>query len=209
VIHNFVGGYDGAGPWGQLAIARDGTLYGATSNGGIFGSEGAIFKVAKSGGLWTESTIYAFTGGNNGINPFGGVILNAAGHLFGTTSGGGTDEVGTVFELTPTIGIWQRHTLHNFAAGPDGAIPSYSLVFDGQGNLYSTTGSGGLFQYGTLFKMTAQGQNWSEFVIHSFSNGRDGGTPGGPPLIDKFGRLYGTAQSGGTFGQGVVYLVLP
>jgi len=114
-----------------------------------------------------------------------------------------------VFELTPTIGIWQRHTLHNFAAGPDGAMPGASLIFDSHGNLYSTTGGGGLFQYGTLFRMTSQGQNWSEIVIHSFSNGKDGSEPAGPVLLDKSGRIYGTAQSGGLFGYGVVYVVLP
>jgi uncharacterized repeat protein (TIGR03803 family) len=210
VLHSFVGGYDGDDPWGQLAVAPDGTLYGTTVYGGPYVSDaGTVFKVANSGGVWTESTIYSFTGGNNGSNPTGGVILNAAGHLLGTTSGGGTDEVGTVFELVPTIGIWQLHTLHNFTAGSDGAVPAASLVFDKRGNLYSTTGGGGLFQYGTLFRMTVKGQNWSEFVVHSFSNGKDGGTPAGPPLIDKSGRLYGTAESGGTFGQGVVYLVMP
>jgi len=90
--------------------------------------------------IGTETVLYSFTGGLDGANPYySGVIFDASGNLYGTTVGGGTSNLGTVFELTPTESGWSEKVLYSFAAGLDGASPYAGLVFNGAGSLYGTT----------------------------------------------------------------------
>lgn len=101
VLHVFSGGKDGANPWGSLVLDAAGTLYGTTTAGGAYGG-GNVFKlILGSDGKWTERVLHQFTGGTDGWNPYAGVILDAAGNIYGTTYSGGTDGAGVVFEITP------------------------------------------------------------------------------------------------------------
>jgi uncharacterized repeat protein (TIGR03803 family) len=154
-----------------------------------------------------EKVIYGFSGSPDGSAPYGGLIMDAAGNLYGTTSSGGDvdtpyDTNGTVFELTPaTGGGWTEKVLYNFgAASGDGTNPYCNLIFDAKGNLYGTTAAGGAHGDGTVFElMPGSGGTWTEKVLYSFGvTSADGATPSRSSLVfDAAGNLYGTTRYGG------------
>ena len=198
VLYAFSGGADGGGPLAGLISDRNGNLYGTTSTGGANGA-GTVFELSPTeGGGWTETVLYAFTGGSDGGYPAGGVIFDAEGDLYGTTADGGANGDGTVFELSPTDGGgWTETVLHSFN-GDDGLSPSAGLVFDGAGNLYGTTFSGGKpLDLGVVFELspTAKGK-WKEKVLLELGKHPDGGGPMGALVFDGAGNLYGTASGG-------------
>jgi uncharacterized repeat protein (TIGR03803 family) len=125
--------------------------------------------------------------------------------LYGTASQYGADFVGVVFKLSPTIGFWNYSVLHTFTGGRDGGFPYAGLTLDANGNLYGATYYGGLYQYGTIYKLSNVNGKWQETVLHSFANGTDGASPYGSVLVDSSGNVFGTAQSGGAYGYGVLY----
>ncbi len=135
---------DGANPLTGLAMDSEGNLYGTTRFGGTY-RRGTVFKVVRlAGGKWKESVIHSFTGGDDGEYPFGGLTIDKAGTLYGTTNGGGTHVWGTVFELKPAPGgRWKESVLYNFSGGSDGGEPLAALVIDAAGNLYGTASLGG------------------------------------------------------------------
>jgi len=197
VLYNFTGSADGQSPYGSLVRDTAGNLYGTTEAGGASGA-GTVFKVDKSG---THTVLYSFTGGSDGGNPYVGVIRDAAGNLYGTTAAGGTSGLGTVFKLTKTR---KETVLHSFAGGSDGCYPYGGLLRDVAGNLYGTTEVCGASGVGTVFKLSKTGK---ETVLHSFAGGSsDGEFPSFTGLLmDTNGNLYGVAEQGGTYNQGVVY----
>ena len=140
------------------------------------------------------------------------MVFDRVGNLYGTTEEpGGGDNVGNVYKLTPTKGDWAIHVIHTFTGGPDGANPSgYNLAVDGAGNLYGTTTLGGLYNYGTAFKLSPlTGGKWKETVLHAFTNGADGGYPYSGMAVDSSGNVFGTTGGGGTYGDGVVFEAKP
>ena len=212
VIHRFTGS-DGSGPTCDLLWDSAGNLYGTTQNGGtsIFG---VVFELMpSSGGNWTESVLYHFTGASDGAFPAAGLIFDAAGNLYGTTQECTQECDGTVFQLTPSMGKWTFAVLHAFK-GPDGALPYAGLVSDANGNFYGTTTQGGKNQQGTVFRLSLSGGEWKETVLHSFVTfgGKGGNEPFGGLIFGPMGNLYGTADSGGTggvSGWGVVFSLVP
>src|ERR1035438_1221071 len=148
VLHNFNhDGTDGWRPEAGLIFDAAGNLYGTTSQGGSSGV-GTVFELTPAtGGTWTEKVLHSFGGGADGGYPEAGLILDAAGNLYGTTQWGGTSTVGAVFELTPAAGgTWTEKVLHSFLNdGTDGVNPVAGLIFDGAGNLYGTTYQGGTY----------------------------------------------------------------
>ncbi len=141
---------------------------------------------------YTYSVAYSFgAAANDGSYPMARLVLGAQGNLYGTTSGGGTFDHGTVFKLGAT---GSETVMYSFAGSPDGESPNTSLVIDGQGNLYGTTGSGGIRLQGTVFKVNPTG---SETVLYSFEKAtKNGATPNGV-VRDEQGNLYGTTHRGG------------
>src|SRR4029077_13118311 len=128
-------------------------------------------------------------------HPVGGLIFDAKGNLYGNTTGGGSDDAGTVFELTPTSsGTWNATVLYGFTNTPDGLAPSGDLIFDAAGNIYGTTIAGGAKGGGTVFKLTPSKGVWTESVLHSFNGPTDGATPFAGVTMDGKGNLYGAAQ---------------
>jgi uncharacterized repeat protein (TIGR03803 family) len=215
VLHSFGGATDGNQPSGSLSSDASGNLYGTTWAGGAY-QLGCVFELVRDplSGDWTETVIYSFDG-PDGANPYGGVIRDEAGNLYGTTYAGGTDGVGTVFKLTANSGgSWSETVLHSFATGTgDGGNPYSGLTFDPQGNLYGTTNSGGSGEHGTVFRLTPMptGQ-WSETILHGFTGRLDGGWPVGGVVLDSAGNIYGTTDMGGTGGienGGVVFEITP
>jgi uncharacterized repeat protein (TIGR03803 family) len=199
-IHEFNGGADPTG----LVADNAGNLYGTTGSDGFY-RFGTVFQVRPSPyGIWTESTIYSFTGGSDGGAPEAVMTLDTQGNLYGTTQvgGGGTCNCGTVFELSRSAsGVWSETTLHSFVGGADGAGPDYTnLVFDAAGNLYGVTYSGGSGGVGTVFELSPQaGGGWTESVLYAFAGGTsDGANPIGGVVFDTAGNLYGAALDGGS-----------
>jgi uncharacterized repeat protein (TIGR03803 family) len=140
-----------------------------------------------------------------------GLIFDPAGNLYGTTNGGGYQDVGMVFELSSQAGgVWAAKTLHNFnRSGTDGESPAAGVIMDSAGNLYGTTLGGGPDNDGTVFELspTAQG-SWSEKILHSF-DGSDGFYPDAPLIFDASGHLYGTTFLGGANAGGEVFEIIP
>jgi uncharacterized repeat protein (TIGR03803 family) len=216
VLHNFGNGTDGDYLYGGLISNAAGNLYGTTYQGGTFG-HGTVFELTPAaGGGWTEQVLHSFGNGTDGAYLYGGLILDAAGNLYGTTYVGGTYGHGTVFELTPTAGGgWTELVLYSFCSQTnctDGGFPrDGGLIFDAVGNLYGVTTEDGAYGGGTVFELTpTAGGGWTEQVLHSFSSyPGDGAGPYGSLIFDKNGNLYGTTQGGGTFSNGTVFELTP
>jgi uncharacterized repeat protein (TIGR03803 family) len=212
-LHNFNGdGTDGTFPSAGLIFDAAGNLYGTASDGGTYGN-GMVFELTPAaGGTWTEKVLYSFGNGADGATPYAGLIFDAADNLYGTTFGGGTYALGTVFELTPAAGgTWTEQVLHSFTGnGTDGAYLSAGLILDAAGNLYGTTTNGGTIGGGTAFELTpAAGGTWTESVLHNFGNGTDANMPRGGLIFDAAGNLYGASTSGGAQNAGTVFELTP
>jgi len=159
VSHPF-GNNDIANP-GGLVFDREGNLYGTTTSGGAYG-KGAVFELTLSGGNWTETIVYSFTGGNDGNGPES-LLAGIDGNLYGTTGWGGAYSAGAVFQLVrpPSGSNWTENVIYSFTGASDGGGP-YSLVQDGVGNLYGLAGSV------LEFMLTPSRGNWVFSVVGSF-----------------------------------------
>jgi len=207
---NYLSGTDGYYPTTGVVFDSKGNLYGTTTSGGSgqdLEGGGTVYElVPAGGGGWTEKVLYSFGGGStNGYRIDGGVILDAAGNIYGTAASGGNgfDLDGTLFELSPVGGGWTETVLHSFGAyETDGINPNAGLIFDAAGNLYGTTSGGGANGYGTVFQMTpVTGGGWTESVLHSFNlTATDGANPYASLILDASGNLYGTTAFGGANG---------
>jgi uncharacterized repeat protein (TIGR03803 family) len=213
VLHTFHGG-DGELPRAGLIFDVAGSLYGTTQDGGTH-KGGTVFKLTPNAdGSWTETVLHSFNG-SDGRVPLAGLIFDAAGNLYGTTSEGGNYKAcprigcGLVFKLTPnTHGSWTESVLHSFN-GIDGAIPVAGLIFDAAGNLYSTTSQGGAHNLGNIFKLTANADgSWTESVLHSFNGIEALNLPAGL-IFDALGNLYSTTIEGGAHNLGNVIKLAP
>jgi uncharacterized repeat protein (TIGR03803 family) len=209
-LHKFSGGADGNVPSGVI-FDRAGNLYGTTSLGGALGY-GVVFELMpNSNGTWTEIVLRSFT--RKGPFP-GSLIFDAIGNLDGTSGGDGSP--GAAFQLTPTsTGGWTYHLLHRFTGGNDGSTPNGPLIFDSAGNLYGTTGGGGVYGYGNVFRLTPDSNGgWTEHVLHQFTGGKQGAQPAAGLTHDATGNLYGTTYYGGNLsncssGCGVAFELTP
>ena len=200
----------GAFPTQPLLRTADGTIYGTALAGN--GGSGVVFKLSPKG---KETILYSFVGGQNSNPkiPSSGVVMDAAGNLYGATSSGGHSVChsepycGTIYKLDPK---GKLTVLHSFTGGSDGAAPSGNLIMDKAGNLYGVTIFGGdsscplliagIPGCGVVFKMDPAGK---ETVLYKFKGGKDGAAPtaGSGLLMDADGNLYGTTAYGGEFGQ--------
>jgi uncharacterized repeat protein (TIGR03803 family) len=218
VLHSFTAGSDGANPVAGLIADGNGNLYGTTSIGGggsVCGAGcGVVFRVSPSG---TETVLYSFMGGSDGISPTAGLIADSSGgNLYGTIEYGGHFSAetcllpflcyfingGTVFKLSPG---GTETVLHNFGGGSDGIFPAAGLIADSSGNFYGTTYLGGAPGYGTVFKIAPGG---TETVLYSFCSlpsCSDGAIPVAGLIADSSGNLYGTTEVGGASNDGVVF----
>jgi hypothetical protein len=220
------GATDGFTPAGGLIIDGQGNLYGTTAYGGngpciLLGTRagcGIVYELsppAQQGGQWTYTILYNFQGGNDGYFPWGNLVFDSQGTIYGATQFGGGEgttcnyiyggQCGTVFKMSPPKtkgGNWTEKVLHRFKSGRDGANPNGGLVFDTNGTIYGTTygggnesgncGSGGC---GTVFALQSpikKGGPWTEKQLHVFAGGSDGSLPSAGVIFDSKGSLYGT-----------------
>jgi uncharacterized repeat protein (TIGR03803 family) len=198
VLYSF-SGYPADGEYPQAGLARDaaGNLFGTTQYGGpgpcqINGFTegcGTVFMLSNTG---VETVLHGFVSGTtDGQLPIARLLLDAAGNLYGTTSYGGTQGMGTVFKVTPG---GTETVMYSFAGTPDGSCPLAGLILHA-GIFYGTTYQGGASNYGTVFKLTKAGQ---ETVLYSFSAlHQDGRNPQAALIRDSSGNLYGTTLGGG------------
>ena len=205
ILYSFAGEVsDGANPYPGVIFDQAGNLYGTTETGGL-GSNGTVFRLSPTGSGWMESVLYSFQGQNAGYWPYGGLILDQSGNLYGTTTSGGLNTGGTVFELT-TSG--SETTLFNLSGPIDGG-PYGSLVMDAAGNLYGVAYDDGAYDNGSVFKLSPSENGWTFTDLYDFTGGSDGRCPYGGVLFDANGNLYGTAAGGGEYGYGVVWEITP
>ena len=195
LLHQFSDFTDGSNPTGSLVFDHADNLYGTTNNGGSTNG-GTVYELTQSGGSWTLTDIHVFAPISDGFNPEGGVVMDASGNLYGTTEYGGSNDDGTVFELSPSENGWTEHILYSFQNESDGGHPGTSLTLDQAGNLYGTAGP-------VLFELTpSTGGNWSFNVIYNLGTQSRSATG---MTLDNAGNLYGTTFTGGSHGAGSVF----
>jgi uncharacterized repeat protein (TIGR03803 family) len=192
---------DGQLPHAGLIADKAGNFYGTATYGGDVEGQGVVFRLATDG---TETVLYAFAGSpNDGQYPYGGLIMDKKGNLYGTTVAGGPDNDGSVFKLAPD----GTETVLHFFTGSDGNEPFGSLVADKDGNLYGTTQLGGSADLGTVFKVTPNGK---EIIFHTFTGAPNDGTePSAGLIMDSAGNLYGSTWAGGADNMGSVFRFAP
>ena len=229
VLYNFQGAADSGGSQAALIFDSAGNLYGTTSGSGFdhtSNNQGAVFELSPPsvpGGPWTETTICDFPNAVLGVTPFGPVVFDAAGNLYGTTNLGGnlncgsTLECGVVFQLTPPAtsgGSWTETVIHTFGGGThDGSNPVGPLVIDPSGIIFGTTSRGGSASgngFGTVFALKpASGGGWNYATLHFFGATGDGVAPRGGVVLGPGHVLYGTTSSGGSLNVGTVFQLTP
>ncbi len=157
LLHRFINGADGSLPSTPLVFDGAGNLYGATGNGGASNPYGTVFELSPTvGGAWTFAALYSPTGGTDGESTNGGLAIDSAGNLYGSSIFGGNPECncGTVFKLAPGAGGWTVDLLHDFGGGfSDGFYPAGNLVVNSSGDLYGVTFQGGAYEGGTLYEI--------------------------------------------------------
>jgi uncharacterized repeat protein (TIGR03803 family) len=205
ILHSFAGDPDGARPVAALNQASDGILFGTTVHGGGLESRGTVFRMAPDGSVF--GILHSFMGGvTDGAYPYTGLIQGPDGTLYGTTRGGGSADLGIVFEIAPDGSGFT--VLHEFVGNPtDGDSPRARLIQGLDGTLYGTTVSGGTDRVaGTVFQMDPDGRGYT--ILHIFTvDPSDGAVPVAGLLIGIDGNLYGTTAFGGMNDSGVVFKV--
>jgi len=210
VIYTVQNNGDGSNPRNGVVLDSAGNLYGVFLGGGMYGF-GAVYELSPSGAGWTEQNLYNF-GPQDAQDPWGGVILDATGNVYGSTStsamGGGY-----AFELTPAGGSWNYSLLPNLGFyGPED-----KLFLDAAGNLFGTSFGGGETESGSVFELTPSNGGWTYTSLHDFCLSRpcsDGQNPISNIVFDRNGNLYGTTLQGGSGsgcngGCGVAWEITP
>jgi uncharacterized repeat protein (TIGR03803 family) len=222
-LHVFTGkNGDGQGPFAGPIRDAARNLYGTTlggGGGGCGGGCGTVWELSPpapgSGAMgWTEHILHRFGVGDNLAFPgVGQLAMDSQGNLYGAVDGG-THRAGVIYKLSPIPNgsaagdVWRETILYNFTGGLDGG-PSEGVTLDKAGNLYGTTGVGGKFGAGTVFKLSPQPDgSWKFTLLHTFT-GADGAEPANNPTLGPDGKLYGTAATGGKYGGGVVFQITP
>lgn len=192
--------YADTGPMSGVVMDNAGNLLGTTGDGG------AIFEASPSGSGWITTILHTFSG-SDGSLAYGGLIKDQAGNLYGATARGGVGNEygGVVYELTPSASGWNFQVIYNLP----GAIGPYgNLAFDSAGNLYGLGFGDGADGLGMLFKLTPSNGSWTFTDLYDFS-GASGCFPYGSVSFDTSGNIYGTTESCGLYGHGVVWEITP
>jgi uncharacterized repeat protein (TIGR03803 family) len=219
VIHTFANGNSNDACQAYFAPVFDKTeqhLFGTGEYGGP-DDLGAVFEISRTtGGGWKERVLHSFQGQSKGDGalPYGGLVFDRAGNLYGTTTEGGPTGQGTVFKLTPAAhGRWKETILYDFPDCSIGCYPQGTLAIDKSGALYGIGGGGNDCDgvaCGLIFKLAPQtGGKWKYGVLYKFT-GPDGEWPQGGVILDKQQKhLYGATEYGGAYGYGVVFEITP
>ncbi len=200
VLRSFNKSTDGGSPLAGLVQGTDGNFYGTTSTGGNF-NNGTLFKITAKG-LYT--VLHHFNSYIDGSTPAASLVQGKDGSFYGTAKYSGPKGGGTIFKIT-TAGAFK--VLWGFTSATDGSEPGGNLVQGADGNLYGTAPLGGMFGYGTIFKISTTG---TFQVIKHLNSIADGSTPMGGLMVGKDGNLYGTTSSGGSSSyEGAIFRITP
>lgn len=212
ILYNFgSSATDGNSPYAGLVMDNEGNLYGVAFAGGAYGW-GTLFEITTAG---VYKTVYNFGQlKQDGRNPWGGLIFDTKGNLYGTTSAGGKGQdycnsgCGTVYEFATSTG--KERVIYRFGGYTgDGLVPKTSLAIDPKGNLYGTTTGGGSetgnddcspYDCSTAFVVNSKGKA-EEKILYSFNQQVDPNSL----TLDATGNLYGTTSEGGDFNQGTAF----
>jgi uncharacterized repeat protein (TIGR03803 family) len=213
VLHTFTGGNDGAsGSAGRMIFDGAGNLYSVATAGGANGA-GVAFELSPTKtGEWTQTILYQFKGQPDAGFPYGGLVFDAAGNLYGTSYYDGANNLGSVYKLTNTNGVWSESVLYSFQGGADGNNPISTLIFDASGrHLYGTNSQGGAAcGCGTVFTLTLRSDgSVTESVIHRFRGNLDGAFVYNGMVTDGAGNFYGATVHGGPTDDGTIYEFTP
>jgi uncharacterized repeat protein (TIGR03803 family) len=187
---------DGVNPVSRVVFGPGGLLYGTTSAGGA-GGWGTVFSLQPPATAckavlcpWVETTLYTFTGGDDGGDPlYGDLSFDQMGNIYGTTLAGGSSGEGVVFKLARSGSGWTESVLWSFTGDSDGGAPTAGVIFDTAGNLYGTTSAGSSHFSGTVYELSPTQSGWSETTLYSFT-GETGAGSGGL-VMDAHGNLFG------------------
>jgi len=210
VIHHFDKTH-GSLPLSGLVSDAAGNLYGTTNSGGIANC-GTIFELSPDAtGKWTHTLLYSFQGCQfPGTRPFGTMVIDQAGNLYGTTEGD-FNGAGLVFQLSKgTNGTWSERTIYNFS--PQEGAPNGDLTWDSAGNIYGTTWRDTTIDNGQVFELSPQPDgSWKKTVLYAFPAPDGTALPVGGVIFDTQGNLYGTTffGVGGNNSLGAVYKLSP
>ena len=219
VLYSFVANStDAFHPVSGLIADQWGNLYGTTGEGGTNGA-GTVYELSppnRNSTQWTEQVLWSFGGtSDDGVRPEASLLADKWGNLYSTTPSGGTNGLGTVFELSPPArnsSQWSEQVLYSFASAPDGYSPTAPLIADKSGNFYGTAFLGGAYTYGTVFELSppyGKSRQWIERVLYSFgATNEDGVFPEFGLLADQEGNFYGTTLTGFKF-AGVAFELSP
>jgi uncharacterized repeat protein (TIGR03803 family) len=216
-LYAFTDSMDGANPTAGLVLGTNGNFFGAAEVGGIIGWGGSIGEFGRIlGGTLGWGTLFTMTpdgdftplcvfpGESEGANPGAGLIQAANGLFYGVTERGGTNDDGTVYQMSADGAVTP---LYSFTAGSDGAVPLAALTQGSDGNLYGTTYEGGISNAGAIFKITPAGVLTT---LHTFTNGIDGGQPFAALVQGTNGNFYGTTSAGGgKYDAGTIFQITP
>lgn len=208
---------DGCSPQSRVAIGPDGSLFGATYQGGS-DDAGTVFKLNPPTSIcrsfscpWTEIVLHSFPDplDSDGFYPTGDLTFDPTGSIYGTTTSGGSGSpygcfglgCGVVYELARSQGLWTETILQQFTGQGDGGVPFSGVVFDNRGNLDGSACEGGPHDYGLIFQLTAS--TWQENTLYDFSGFNDGVCPA--TLITEGFDMYGISTNSGAYGYGTLF----
>jgi len=208
IIHNF-NGNDGASPYSGVTFDGAGNLYGTAWNGGANNS-GVVYQLVP-GSRWNINVLYNFGGPQDlySYGPVGGVTLDAAGNIYGSTTWGTQTGGGVLWSLSAQT--WQFSLLNS---GNQCAGPYAQMAWGPDGNLYGTIACGPLWSgYGAVFELARNSGRWTYSLLYQFTGGSDGGYPESMVVFDSAGVMHGTTAQGGggncSGGCGVVWAMRP
>ncbi len=223
-LYRFAGAADGKYPIARMVFGPDGRLYGTTLTGGNSSLNGGTVyalapppSVCRTPCSWIKTTLWSFGQfqNNDGLAPgYGDLVFDSTGTLYGTTEEGGAARqecgpgCGTVYTLTGSQGSWNETLIYQFGNGP-GFHPYAGVAFDGNGNLYGTTGYGGTKDVGVAYELSPSNGSWLPAILYNFRYDADGGRPSAGLVPDTSGNLYGATYSGGPDGGGTVFELSP
>jgi uncharacterized repeat protein (TIGR03803 family) len=197
-LYDFQGNDDGSQPQSSVTVGPDGALYGTTSDGG--GGGGTIYRLTPPARLchqvlcsWTETIIYRFHDDPNGLHtPYGGVIFDSAGAMYGFASN-------AIYKLTRAGSTWTLAVLYRLRP-EDGQILLWEPTMDAAGNIYGSAEFGGIDNNGTVFRLVRSGDQWTFELLYALNGGSDGAGPWGVAIPDSAGNVFGaTSFNGGVF----------
>jgi uncharacterized repeat protein (TIGR03803 family) len=206
VLHAFTNWLDGGYPFfTSLIFDSQGNLYGTTTGGGPTG-HGVAFELSPKGTRWMETVLYSF--GRNGsvgcADPWGGMILDSAGNLYGACLNSGFPQTEAIFQLSQSNGVWKQKVIYNYDSAADNNGGG-GLTMDTNGNIFAVLSAA--YESPSVVELSPSGTGgWNPTVLHTFGKSI---YPESVPVLDQAGNVYGTTQAGGAYNTGTVYELGP